>query len=545
MVSAGSAAGGSTDTSIPLAWPPVDGADHYVVTWSPPYVPASATVKSTSYSITGLQPGTPYAITVAAYNASGSMRSYDMPVRAMTAGATAPPASGNANFQFGVNWNLPAYPQLPASVPVTLPPASATLTVSSAAWFVDTTFYPATIPPGGSALLTITLGNPSLTTGATLATAFSFPMPAGVTIKPNSQGGTCPGVSVGAASVSIAASTAIAAGGCTITVAVTASAAGTYPSPTGTLQIKAGQPAATVTYPGASASLAVTTSTWYLAQTIAPGTLPSGIAPTMTIFVANTNSTALLLTAPLTVSLPTGMKFTSTYLGTCPGGPPVPPTTPMSSTFSIPAGTAIPAGGCTVAGAVTASAAGTLTNTPTSLQATTIPAPEIRIAGVPYFYSGNGGYSAPSGVTTPITLNTTQSFPMEVRLNGAPVWVANYYLTFEAGASGTYSVGPCGSSDVCVGPNLSANSVPFDTVGAPNFLERQASPLSPAGGGETAGFQGPPFGGAHGTPYIGISFAPIANKRAAVVRYPSLGLPDPPRFDAPCGKAKSPGTSCH
>ncbi len=242
----------------------------------------------------------------------------------------------------------------------------------------------------------------------------------------------------------------------------------------------------------------------------------------MTIFVANTNSTALLLTAPLTVSLPPGMKFTSTYLGTCPGGPPVPPTTPMSSTFSIPAGTAIPAGGCTVAGAVTASAAGTLTNTPTSLQANTIPAPDMRIAGAPYFYSGNGGYSAPPGVTTPITLGTTQSFPLEVWLNGAPVWVANYYLTFEGSTNG-YSVGPCGSADVCVGPNPAASSVPFDTVGAPNFLERQGGPLSPDRRSKAR--TGPPFGGSKGIPNIGVSFTPIANKRAAVVKYPSLGCP--------------------
>ncbi|MEO8675626.1 MAG: fibronectin type III domain-containing protein, partial [Casimicrobiaceae bacterium] len=153
MVAAGAAAGGSTDNSIPLAWTPVDGADHYVVTWSPPYVPASATVKSTSYSIPDLQPGTPYAITVAAYNASGSMRSYEMPIRAMTAGAAATPTGGNANFQFGVNWNLPTYPQLPAPQPVTLTPQSATLAVTSAAWFVDMTFFPATIAPNGSALM--------------------------------------------------------------------------------------------------------------------------------------------------------------------------------------------------------------------------------------------------------------------------------------------------------------------------------------------------------------------------------------------------------
>jgi len=541
MVSAGAAAGGSSDNSIPLSWPPVEGADHYVVTWSPPYTPTSKKVYSNSYSIPNLAPGTPYAITVTAYNADESMRSYEMPVRAMTAGVTTPPTTSNASLQFGVNWNLPAYPQLPAPQPVTLTPQSASLTVSSAAWFVDMTFFPATIMPTSSALMTITLGNTNLTNG-TLAAEFTASMPAGVVISGKAgNGNTCPKVTYTSTEVKIPANTLIQAGGCTIAVNVTSRAVGANTVTTSVLALS------TATYAAASATLRVTTSTWYMAQTIAPGTIAPGtrlpvVPSTMTVLLVNTNSTALLLTAPLTISLPAGMTFTSAYLGTCPGGP---AGSPISSAFSLPAGTAIPAGGCSVAGVVTATG-GTLINTPGSLQANTIPAPDIRIAGTPYYYSGNGGYNAPPGVTTPITLGTTQSFPLEVWLNGAPVWVANYYLTFE-GSTNVYSIGPCGSADVCVGPNLVANSVPFDTVGAPNFLERQGATLSPAGGGQQPGWAGlgPPFGGANGIPYIGVSFTPIANKRAAVVKYPSLGAPAPPRFDAPCGKAKMAGTNCH
>jgi len=252
----------------------------------------------------------------------------------------------------------------------------------------------------------------------------------------------------------------------------------------------------------------------------------------------NTNATALSLTSPFTVSLPAGMTTTSKYLGTCPNATLT--TIPAPATITIAAGFAIPAGGCTVAVNVTATA-GTFVSTPGTLQANTIPAPDVYVAGTQYFNNGGGTYIAPPDTSTPITLGTTQAFPLEVRLKGAPVWVANYYLTFE-GSTGSYSVGPCGPTDVCVGPNLPANSVHFDTVGAPNFLERQGTPLSPTGG---SGATGPPFGGSNGLPNIGVSFTPIANKRAAVVRYPSLGLPDPPRFDAPCGKAKTPGTSCH
>jgi len=258
----------------------------------------------------------------------------------------------------------------------------------------------------------------------------------------------------------------------------------------------------------------------------------------MTITLANTDATALTLSTPFAVNLPTGMTTTSAYLGTCVGAT---MTMTPPSQITLPAGTVIPAGGCTIAANVTSTNAGTTINTPGVLQATTIPAPDVYIAGTRYLYSGNNGYSAPPGVSTPITLNTTQSFPLEVRLNGAPVWVANYYLTFD-GTPGSFSVGPCESSDPCVGPNPPSGAVPFDTVGAPNFLERQGAGLNPQGG---QGATGRPFGGAKGVPNIGVSFTPLANKKLAPVKYPSLGTSAPPRSNAaPCGKSSMPGSPC-
>ena len=381
--------------------------------------------------------------------------------------------------------------------------------------------------------MTITLGNTNLVVG-TLAAAFTLTMPAGVTIAPTTSTGTCPAVSVTSTQVSIPSTTQLAAGGCTIVVMVTAPAAGPYTATTGTLQI------GTTTYPAASASLAVTASTWYMAQNIAPGTLAPGtslpiVPSTMTITLANTDATALTLSAPFAVNLPAGMATTSAYLGTCVGATLTPP-----SQIILPAGTVIPAGGCTIAANVKSTNAGTTINTPGVLQATTIPAPDVYIAGTRYLYSGNNGYSAPPGTSPFITLGTTQSYPLEVRVNGTSVWAENYYLTFEGTPSG-FSVGPCEPSDACVGPNPPSNAVPFDTVGAPNFLERQGAGLNPQGG---QGATGPPFGGANGVPNIGVSFTPIANKKAALVRYPSGTSAPPFSNDAPCGKSSMPGSPC-
>ena len=108
---------------------------------------------------------------------------------------------------------------------------------------------PAVISIGGSATLTIALGN----AGAgplTLTAPFSDPMPVGMSVV-SANTGTCAGVAVASTLITLPAGSSIPPGGCTIIVTVTASTPGTAVNVTSALV------AGGVTAPAASAPLAV------------------------------------------------------------------------------------------------------------------------------------------------------------------------------------------------------------------------------------------------------------------------------------------------
>lgn len=115
-------------------------------------------------------------------------------------------------------------------------PAIATLTVVSAIPppFLGKSFNPASIDAGGVSTLTITLSNPSAQI-ATLTAPLVDPLPAGVVIAPapnlgtTCTGGNPPVASAGGSTVTLPAGNSIPANGsCSITVSVTAAAAGAY-----------------------------------------------------------------------------------------------------------------------------------------------------------------------------------------------------------------------------------------------------------------------------------------------------------------------------
>ena len=133
------------------------------------------------------------------------------------------------------------------------PPASAPITVTGGGEGVASvakTIAPAQIPIGGSATLTIALGN----NGAgplTLTAPFSDPMPAGMSVI-SAHTGTCVGVVTTATLITLPAGSSIPPGGCTIIVTVTSSTAGTAVNVTSELVAGGG-----VGAPAASAPLAV------------------------------------------------------------------------------------------------------------------------------------------------------------------------------------------------------------------------------------------------------------------------------------------------
>lgn len=252
-------------------------------------------------------------------------------------------------------------------------PAIATLTVVSPIPppGLSKSFSPTTINAGGVSLLTITLSNPSAQI-ATLTAPLVDTLPAGVLIAPlPNVATTCGGVGApiavaGASSVTLPAGRSIPANGsCTVTVNVTAAAAGVYVN-----TLLAG---ALVTSNGINAAPAIATLTVLaiiqppptLSKAFNPTTIDAGGVSTLTITLSNSSPLVATLTAPLIDTLPNGVLVAPipNVATTC-GGSGAPIAVAGASSVTLPAGRTIPANGsCTVTVSVTAAAAGVYVNT--------------------------------------------------------------------------------------------------------------------------------------------------------------------------------------
>ena len=518
--------------SVTLSWPVVAAADHYSVTWSPPFATASVTVAQplgvglVTQTINVPDSGTTYTFTVRAISADLSQSSAGLPVYTTTQGPQPDPKSGNAAFNFSLDWTPPAslatVPDLRVSnvkaayavtsgvvtytinglpMKVGPPASSAPLTVTPAASYAAVslaeTIVPSTISPTGSASLTLTLTNPSANP-VPLPRGYSVPLPAGIAATLPTPGPTaCPGAVVnlvnGTSVIAIGATPLAPGSSCTIVASLSSSTPGTYLVATPDLQN--GPAAAPVTLAlGAVAPLTITGGkAARVSQSIVPSTIPSGGSAVLTINMANPTSAALTLQQKFVDELPTGVTVSTLQAGTtpCPGVA----VDPTGAILSMPAGTTIPVGGCAIVATITSTSPGSVTNTT--------------------------GPLLTSAADYPV-----HSFPLELRMSagdpkapGMLLWGANLYLTF-LGTSWEYSVGPCLPTDNCIGglPTPAPGTVAFNTVSAPNFLERQSpgAGLSIAGGTMPIG---PPFGTA--VPNVGVSFTPVADKRIAPVRFPA------------------------
>ncbi len=237
----------------------------------------------------------------------------------------------------------------------TAPPASAPLAVSSGSGpIVAKAIAPSTIAVGGSATLTLALGNPGATP-LTLSSAFTDTMPAWVATAGGNTG-TCAGVTVTAATITMANGSTIPPGGCTIVVPITATRSGMVTNATGALQTGGG------TAPPASAPLTVV-AVPTLSNTIAPATAAVGGGnPQLTLTLGNSGPTPLTLTSAFTNPMPAGVTTTGSVSGTCPGA------TMTATMVTMASGSTIPPGGCTIVVAITSSTPGTVTNTTGTLQ---------------------------------------------------------------------------------------------------------------------------------------------------------------------------------
>jgi uncharacterized repeat protein (TIGR01451 family) len=258
-------------------------------------------------------------------------------------------------------------------------PAVATLTVNSSSVVTPTlgkAFNPATIAPGGTSTLTITLNNAS-TTAATLTGPLTDTLPSGVVISGSASttcvGGTAstgaPAVASqahglprpqwfggnGGSSVTLTGGTIPANGSCVLTVDVIAANGGSYIN-----SLAAG---ALATSNGTNAAPAIATLTVTVPSPVTLGkafnqaTISAGGVSVLTITLSNAGAKPALLTAPLTDTLPSGVVISGSASSTCGGA-----ASTSVSTVTLTGGT-IPAGSsCTVTVTVTAPVAGSYFN---------------------------------------------------------------------------------------------------------------------------------------------------------------------------------------
>jgi uncharacterized repeat protein (TIGR01451 family) len=228
-------------------------------------------------------------------------------------------------------------------------------------------FGAATIPPGGSTTLTVTVSNPNATPLTGLAFTDTFPTaPGAMTLFTGGSTNTCGGtltddgggaLNAGDAGIRLTGGTVPAGGSCAVAVNVTATIPGTYAN-----AIPAG--GVTSTNGGASTAAANASLTVLAPPTATKAFSPSvvgvGQASTLTITLSNANATAV-----------TGVDFTDAYpAGLANSGTPALSNTCGGTATALPTGIslaltggAIAAGGsCTVTVSVTPSSAGSLAN---------------------------------------------------------------------------------------------------------------------------------------------------------------------------------------
>jgi hypothetical protein len=523
----------STTTSISLQWPAVRNATSYTVTWSPPYQTASmqvpqpaglpamvtATVEGVSGTPSAIIAGTPYTITVRANGVNpttgGAIHSFELPVYAQTQGTAAKPAAGNAQFQFGFNWAAPAFmtagpattwPSLQIAgqtanysvtnskftVPLTTgitvgpPPASTALTVmpsgTSPLLYITESITPGSpITAGAStATMTVVLGN-NTGSAVTLANGLTITLPPGVgatQVGHNQKDTTCPGVvtnpaSTGTPSTVVMGAVQVPTTSCTIVVTLTSSTQGTVLINVPPMVVTGMEPSLPAVAP-----LVIPGNSTLITQSINPASINVGGVAALTITLGNTSGAPETLVDSFIMNLPSGVTVANPgagNAGTCTD------VILSSTTIAVATDTAIASGGCTIVVNVTSATAGTTTISTGTL----------------------------------LTSYPTTSFPFELTYGGNTIWAANVYLTMM-GTPSLYSVGPCLPADHCIGSGLQ-NTVRFDTLHAPNFVERSGADLAIAGGAANAG---PPFGGAIYYPTVGVSFTPVANKQYAPVSLP-------------------------
>ena len=278
----------------------------------------------------------------------------------VAAGQTCTLAVDLQAVQFGILRDSTS--ELTSNLPVTTAPgATATLMVNAGALSVSMAFEPPIIRSGGVSRLTYELRN-EVAIGAT-EVALSDTLPDGVVVASpaNLQTGSCtfPNSSAGGSAVSVSGGSLAAGAACTITVDVTAFAAGSYPNSTEDVTSSLGffhTPAeATLTVNAADAP--------GFARVFSPDIIPQG-GETEMVFTIDNGANAIAATGmAFDAVLPSGVSVPSSRVVNDCGGTlslDVSSTTQVT-TVSLSGGTLAASATCEIRVTVLASEAGTLT----------------------------------------------------------------------------------------------------------------------------------------------------------------------------------------
>jgi uncharacterized repeat protein (TIGR01451 family) len=246
--------------------------------------------------------------------------------------------------------------------------ATATLTVTASNVTLSKSFTPATINPGGTSVLTLTIANTATGAGALTGLALTDGLPAGVTIAATPATSTTCGAgtvtaTAGGTSVALSAGTLGAGATCTVSVSVTGTLPGGYLNtiPIGALTSTQG---ASNAAPASATLTIVNAPPVVISKAFAPASIISGGTSTLTVTIANTNASAVALTAlALSDSLPTGVTVAATPAAatTCPLGTAA--ATAGGTTLALTGGSLAAGASCTMSVSVTATIPNAYVNT--------------------------------------------------------------------------------------------------------------------------------------------------------------------------------------
>ena len=227
---------------------------------------------------------------------------------------------------------------------------------------ITKSFAESSIVAGSSTMLSIILGNPNTEAIQINNGGFTDTLPTEIAVAATPAiGGSCTTASVTASgnTITYADGAEIPAGGCTITLAVTASTPGTFTNQIaiGGLMTNAGANAA-----AASADLTITAQAPTLSKSFLPADIMPGGVARLTLTLANANAVAATLNTALVDNLPAGMTVANTpnISTTCPAAVLA---LANSDSISYPSGGSIPGGGCSISVDITSATLGAVVNT--------------------------------------------------------------------------------------------------------------------------------------------------------------------------------------